>query len=152
MYGLCGDAAHPENRGEQVRSRAQVLDGPKKLHTVALFLQRIIGCGGSLHRNFFRLQLKRLFCLGCQHQPAFHDQRRTDILVVDLIVVGELLPCEHDLQGFEAAAVVQFDEAEVFLAADGARPAADGDRRFRKDGCIVIDCCNFYSFHSLLSP
>ena len=55
----------------------------------------------------------------------------------DLIVVCQLAGFQHDLQGLEAAAVRQGDEANVLGVADVLCPAAYGDDRTIGGGVLV---------------
>ena len=128
MDGKRALAAHAEDRVEGVGARAQMRDRAQELEGVLLLLKRVFGGGNALHFYRVRLQLKGLLGVGRQHQRAAHDERRADVLLGDLGVVCELVGLENDLQVFEAAAVVQLDEAEGVAGADGACPAADGDR------------------------
>ena len=126
MHRLCRDAADAEGRREEIRARSQVLDRAQKLDAVTLFLKRIVGGGGALHKHLGRLELKRLLCLGREHKLASCDERGADVLMRKLIVVGQLVPLEHDLKALEARAVVELYKSEIFHVADGACPAADG--------------------------
>ena len=52
------------------------------------------------------------------------DKGGAHVLAGDLIVIFNKASVHDDLQGFEAGAVVEFHEAEIFHIADGAGPAA----------------------------
>ena len=128
MDGKRALAAHAEDRVEGVGARAQMRDRAQELEGVLLLLKRVFGGGNALDLDGSRLQLKGLLGVGSQHQRAVHNERRADILLGDLGVVFELVGFKDDLQVPRAAAVVQLDEAEGVAGADGACPAADGDR------------------------
>ena len=66
----------------------------------------------------------------------------------DLLVVCQFACLQHDLQGLEAAAVRQGDEADVLGVADVLCPAAYGDDRTIGGGVLVQrnDLSAFHSF------
>ena len=125
---ISGDAAHPECSVEGVGAGAQGGHGAQILHAHLLFLQGVL-VGGAVAQDLHALgvQLKRLLCLRGEHQPALDAQAAVQTGVDDLIVVGQLAGFQHHLQGLEAAAVRQGDEADVLGVADVLGPAADGD-------------------------
>lgn len=61
-----------------------------------------------------------------EHKLASCDERGADVLMRKLIVVGQLVPLEHDLKALEARAVVELYKSEIFHVADGTLAAADG--------------------------
>ena len=126
--GVGSHAAHAESSVEGVGAGAQGGHGAQILHAHLLFLQGIFLCGAvaqDLHA--VGVQLKGLLCLRGEHQPALDAQAAVQTGVDDLIVVGQLAGFQHHLQGLEAAAVRQGDEADVLGVADVLCPAADGD-------------------------
>ena len=147
VHRLRGHAADAERRAEEVRARTQMLDRAQEFHTVALFLQRIIRRGRALERDAVGLELERLLGVRCEHELAVHDERRTDVLAGDLVVIFELAALKHDLQALEAAAVVELDKAEILHVADRARPAADGQGLAAEGLRGCIDAGDVLSFH-----
>ena len=147
MHRLCRYAAHSEHCRKQVGAGTQVLNGAQKLHTVALFLQGVVGGGSAFNGDLGGLELKRLLCLGGEDQFALADERCADILTGKLIVVGKLLTLKDYLQALECAAVVELDKAEVFHITDGACPAADGYLLTAEGLRLVKDLNNFSAFH-----
>ena len=69
---------------------------------MALFLQRVVRRGDALHRDLRGLELKGLLGLGREHELALHNKSRADVLVRDLVVIGQIPPVEHDLQALVA--------------------------------------------------
>ena len=150
MHGLGGDGAHAEGGREEIGAGPEMLDGAQKFHAVALLLQGVVRGGHALHRDLVGLELKGLPGLGRERQNAADDQGRAHVLVGDLVVIVELAALEHDLQGFEAGAVVELDKAEVLHIADGSDPAADGHALPVKGGGVGIDAGNFLTLHGNL--
>ena len=135
--------AHAEGRVEEVRARAEMLDGAQELDAVALLLQGIVRRGRTLDRDLGRLELKRLLGLGREHDLADDDERRADVLGGDLLIVGENVRVHDDLQVAEAGAVVELDEAEGLEVADGLGPAADGHGHAAVALGVSVDRCDF---------
>ena len=120
-------ATHAEDRAEEVRARTQVLLGAQELDGGALLLQRIVRRRGALHADGLRRELKGLLRLGRELDRARADERSRDVLVRDLVVVGERIAIHDDLQVAEAAAVVDGDKPKVLHVADGLDPSGNGD-------------------------
>ena len=146
----CG-AAHAECRVEGVGAGAQGGHGAQILHAHLLFLQGIL-VGGAVAQNFHAvgIQLKGLLCLRGEHQLALDAQAAVQTGVDDLIVVGQLAGFQHHLQGLEAAAVRQGDEADVLGVSDVLCPAADGDLG-AVGGGVLEQRNDLGAFHSLFS-
>jgi hypothetical protein len=126
--GVGSHAAHTESSVEGVGSGAQGGHGAQILHAHLLFLQGVL-VGGAVAQDLHALgvQLKGLLCLRGEHQLALDAQAAVQTGVDDFIVVCQLAGFQHDLQGLEAAAVRQGDEADVLGVTDVLCPAADGD-------------------------
>ena len=105
---------------------AQVLLGAQELDGRALLLQRVVGCRDALDRDLGRGELEGLRRFRGEFELAGAHERGGDVLMRDLVVVGERLAVHDDLQVAEAAAVVQGDEAEVLHITDGLDPAGNG--------------------------
>ena len=151
MHGPRRDAAHAEDRGKQVRTRAQMLDRAQKFDAVALFLQRIVRRGHALDGDLVGLEFEGLLGLGREDERSPHDQGSANVLACDLIVIVQSAPLEDDLQRLEAAAVVELGKAEVLHVAHGPDPAAYGDLAAVKRARLGIDARNFLTFHWHLS-
>ena len=123
VNGSCSHGADAENRAEQVGAWAQVLLGAQEFDGGALLLQRVVRRGNALDRDLGRGKLEGLRGVRRELELAGADERRGDVLMGDLVVVGERLAVHDDLQVLEAAAVVQGDEAEVLHVADGLDPS-----------------------------
>jgi hypothetical protein len=136
--GVSGHAADAESGVEGVGAGAQGGHGAQILHAHLLFLQRIL-VGGAVAQDLdgISVQLERLLCLRGQHDAAHDTQAAVQAGVDDLIVVCQLAGFQHDLQGLEAAAVGQGDEADVLGVADVLCPAAYGDDRTIGGGVLV---------------
>ena len=147
--GVSGHAADAESGVEGVGAGAQGGHGAQILHAHLLFLQRIL-VGGAVAQDLdgISIQLERLLCLRSQHDAAHDTQAAVQAGVDDLIVVCQLAGFQHDLQGLEAAAVRQGDEADVLGVADVLCPAAYGDDRTIGGGVLVQrnDLSAFHSF------
>jgi len=124
-----------------------MLDRTQKLDAVALLLQRIVGRGGALDRDLGGLELEGLLGLGREDERPAHDQRGADVLAGDLVVIIELAPLKHDLQRFEAAAVVELGKAEVLHVAHGPDPSADRDLLPVEGGGVGVNARDFLAFH-----
>ena len=148
VHGIGRRAANAEGRGEEVRARAQVLDGAQVFDAVALFLQGIVGRRHTLDLDLRCLDLERLLGLGRQHDRAAHDQRGADVLRGDLLIIGKRICVHHDLQIAEARAVIQLDESEGLHIADGLRPAAYGDACAAVLLFVGEERGNSHSFHN----
>ena len=151
MHGIGRRAADPERGGKQIGPGAQMLDGPQEFHTVALFLQGIVGGGPALHGDLGGLQLQGLLGLRRQHHGAPDDQGRAHVLRSDLLIVMQLVGAHDHLQIAEAGAVVELNEAEGFHIPDGAGPAAHGDLLAAQLFLIGKDGCDFHAIHLDLS-
>ena len=152
MDGLRRNAPDAEGCGEEVGSGAQMLDRAQELNAVALFLEGVVGGRCALDGYRIRLQLKGLLCFRSQHKRTINYQRRTDILLCDLIVIIERASLKHDLQRLEAAAVIKLDESKVFQVADGSDPAADSDLLPIKSGSVGKYTGNFLMLHNGTFP
>ena len=128
-----------------------MLDRAQKFHAVALFLQRIVRRGNALDGDFLGLELKGLLGLGREDERSPYDQRGADILMGDLVVIMQPASLEYDLQRLEAAAVVEFDKAEVFHVAHGPDPAAYGKLAAVEGLGVGVNARNFLTFHWHLS-
>ena len=126
--GVSGHAADAESGVEGVGAGAQGGHGAQILHAHLLFLQGVL-VGGAVAQDLHALgvQLKGLLCLRGEHQLALDAQAAVQTGVDNFIIVCQLTGFQHDLQGLEAAAVRQGDEADVLGVADVLCPAADGD-------------------------
>ncbi len=133
-----------ENR--LVRGR-RCCDGAQILHAVALFLERVVGGGGPLHRDGGGLHLQGLLGLGGEHHRAGDGQGGAHVLSGDLLIVVQDVGVQDDLQILEAGAVVELHEAEGLHVPDGAGPAADGDLFPAELLLVGKNLCNFYAFH-----
>ena len=148
VHGVGRRASHAESRGEEVRARAQMLNGAQIFDAVALLLQGIVGAGRALDLDLGRLDLERLLGLGRQHHRAAHDERGADVLRGDLLIIRKRIRVHHHLQIAEARAVVQLDESKGFHIADGLRPAAHGDAFAAVALAVGEDRGNSHSFHN----
>ena len=152
MDGIRRHAADAESSVEGVGAGAQGGHGAQILHAHLLFLQRVL-VGGAVAQNFHAVgvQLEGLLCLRGQHDAAHDPQAAVQAGVDDLIVVCQLAGFQHDLQGLEAAAVRQGDEADVLGVADVLCPAADGDLG-AVGGGVFEQRNDLSAFHSVCSP
>ena len=148
VHGVGRRASHTERRGEEVRARAQMLNGAQIFDAVALFLQGIVGGGHALDLNLCCLDFERLLGLGRQHDGAAHDERGAHVLRGDLLIIRKRIRIHHDLQIAEARAVVQLDESEGLHIADGLRPAAYGDACAAVLLFVGEERGNSHSFHN----
>ena len=150
--GVSGHAADAESGVEGVGAGAQGGHGAQILHAHLLFLQRIL-VGGAVAQDLdgISVQLKGLLCLRGEHQLALDAQAAVQTGVDHLIVVCQLACFQHDLQGLEAAAVRQGDEADVLGVADVLCPAAYGDDRTIGGG-VLVQRNDLSAFHSVCSP
>ena len=139
--------ADAEGGGEEVSSRAEMLDSAQKLNAVALRLQGVIRARYALDLYLFRLELKGLLCPGREHKYSRDYKGGADVLTGDLIVVFKRLPLENHLKRLEGAAVVQLDEAEALLIAEIASPAHYGDFLIGKLRRILVKLDYFGPFH-----
>ena len=148
VHGVGRRASHTESRGEEVRARAQMLNGAQIFDAVALFLQGIVGGGHALDLDLCCLDFERLLGLGRQHDGAAHDERGAHVLRGDLLIIRKRIRIHHDLQIAEARAVVQLDESEGLHIADGLRPAAYGDACAAVLLFVGEERGNSHSFHN----
>ena len=147
MDGVGSHAAHAECGVEGVGAGAQGGHGAQILHTHLLFLQGVLVCGAvaqDLHA--VGVQLKGLLCLRGQDDAAHDAQAAVQAGVDDLLVVCQLACLQHDLQGLEAAAVRQGDEADVLGITDVLGPAAHGDHR-AVGGSVLVQRDDLSTFH-----
>ena len=136
--GVGSHAAHAESGVEGVGAGTQGGHGAQILHAHLLFLQGVL-VGGAVAQDLHALgvQLKGLLCLRGEHQLALDAQAAVQTGVDDFIIVCQLASFQHHLQGLEAAAVRQGDEADVLGVADVLCPAAYGDDRTIGGGVLV---------------
>ena len=73
------------------------------------------------------MNFKWLLCLGGQKQFPCNDDRRTDIQLCNVLIIGKLIRFEYDLYPFKAASIIQINEAKRFGIPNGSRPTAYGD-------------------------
>ena len=78
--------------------------------------------------------------------------RTADVLVCQLLVVGELFVLKHDLQILEAAAVVQLNKAECVACADISCPAGNRDGLAVKCRHVAVNFLDCGSFHIYIDP
>ena len=150
--GVGRHAAHPERRVEGVGAGAQGGHGAQVLHAHLLLLQGVVLRGaGAQDLDAVGVQLKGLLGLGGQDQAAGHPHAGVQAGVGHLLVVGELGRLKDHLQGLEAAAVRQGDEADVLAVADVLGPAADGQLGPVGRGGAV-EGCDLGAFHNVLPP
>ena len=145
--GVGSHAAHAECGVEGVGAGAQGGHGAQILHAHLLFLQGVLVCGAvaqDLHA--VGVQLKGLLCLRGQDDAAHDAQAAVQAGVDDLLVVCQLACLQHDLQGLEAAAVRQGDEADVLGITDVLGPAAHGDHR-AVGGSVLVQRDDLSTFH-----
>ena len=150
--GIGCHAAHTECGVEGVGAGAQGGHGAQILHAHLLFLQGVLVCGAvaqDLHA--VGIQLKGLLCLRGQNDAAHDAQAAVQTGVDDFVVVGQLAGFQHDLQGLEAAAVRQGDEADVLGVADVLGPAADGDLG-AVGGGVLEQRNDLGTFHNVFPP
>ena len=138
---------NPERGRKQVCSRPEMLNSPQKFNTVPFFLQRIIRCGNSFHRNFFRLHFKRLGCIRCENNSAPADESCSYILFRNFIVIGQRITLKNNLKRFKAASVVEFNKTKVFDIADCSCPTAYCDCLPFKSSCIGINAGYSLTLH-----
>ena len=151
MDGVGSHGTHPEGGGEQVGSRAQVLDGAQELHAVALLLQGVVGGGGTFHRDGGGLHLQGLLGLGGEHHRSGDDEGGPYVLPGDLLVIIQRIGVHDYLQILKAGAVVELDKPKGLHVPDGAGPAADGDRLSAQGLLIREDRGNGGALHSCVS-
>ena len=84
------------------------------------------------------------------HQGAGDPQAAVQPGVDHLVIVFHLAGLQHQLQGLEAAAVGQGDEANVLGVTDVFGPAADGELGAVCRGAAVQGC-DLGAFHSFTS-
>ena len=149
--GVSGHAADAEGGVEGVGAGAQGGHGAQILHAHLLFLQGVL-VGGAVAQDLHALgvQLKGLLCLRGEHQLALDAQAAVQTGVDNFIVVCQLTGFQHDLQGLEAAAVRQGDEADVLGVADVLCPAADGHHR-AVGGGVLVQRNDLSTFHDVPS-
>ena len=148
MDGRGRDAAHAEHGAEEVRARAQVLLRAQELDGGTLLLQRVVRCGGAHDLDRLGGEFEGLGCLGGELERTRGGDGCRDVLMRDVVVVGERLAVHDDLQVAEAAAVVHGDEAEVLHVADGFDPTRDGDGLATKLLSVRIELDDFSAVHS----
>ena len=93
---------------------------------MALFLERIIGCGCALDRHFFCLDLKWLLRLWCRNQLPLYDNRCADIDLAHFIIVCKPIRI-YDLNRLEKCTVVHNDKSEILGITVASHPASDRD-------------------------
>ena len=152
MDGSGGHGAHAEDGAEQVGARAQVLLSAQELHGGALLLQRVVRSGNALDHDLGRGELEGLRGVRRELELAGADERRGDVLMGDLVVVGERLAVHDDLQVLEAAAVVQGDEAEVLHVADGLDPSGNGHLLSAERLSIGVELGDLGAIHAIPFP
>ena len=150
--GIGCHAAHTECGVEGVGAGAQGGHGAQILHAHLLFLQGVL-VGGAVTQDLHAVgvQLKGLLGLRGEHQLALDAQAAVQTGVDDFVVVGQLAGFQHDLQGLEAAAVRQGDEADVLGVADVLGPAADGDLG-AVGGGVLEQRNDLGTFHNVFPP
>ena len=77
-----------------------------------LRLQREFRRGGAEDRDGRSLQLKGLLGARRENERTLDQQRSADVLLCNLIIIGQQRVFDDDLQIGEICAVVQLDEAE----------------------------------------
>ena len=149
--GVSRHAADAEGGVEGVGAGAQGGHGAQILHAHLLFLQRVF-VGGAVAQDLdgIGVQLKGLLGLRGQHDAAHDAQAAVEAGVDDGIVVFQLAGFQHDLQGLEAAAVRQGDEADVLGVADVLCPAADGHDG-AVGGGVLVQRNDLSAFHGISS-
>ena len=71
--------AYTEHSSEGVGTDTQMGNGAQIFKAVALFLQRIIGGGGTFDLDLCHLHLEGLFCIGCQDNGSCRDDCGADV-------------------------------------------------------------------------
>ena len=110
---------------------------------MALFLQGIVRRGSALDRDLLGLQLKGLTGVRRFDECAADDESSTDIRlgnggkIIHRIVIDDLQRLEE-----------QDDKAERLGRADGAHPAADGDRLPGVVCGVLEQVSNSYELHN----
>ena len=99
-----------------------------------------------------RLELEGLLGLRRENELAADYEGRADVLAGDLVIVGQALTLEHDLQIAVSRAVIERDEAEILHVAYGPGPAADGYLAAGKTGSVGVNGGNPLSFHGKIPP
>ena len=136
-----------EHRAEGVGSGAQVCDGAQKFHRVALFLQRIIGCGVAFHLDGGCVDFIRLLGLWGQDERSGDNNGSADVEFPDLIEIVHLAFFEHYLQILKASTVVQFNKAQAFGCANGSDPSGYSQLLIRVLLGAGCELSQFYSLH-----
>jgi len=146
MDRLRGDAAHAEGRLEGVGTGTQMGDGAQELQRVALLLQGVVGAAGTLHGEFFRLDLKGLGRIGGHLQDALYADGGAGAQGLELFG-GEDLFIQNDLYALESGAVHDLGESEILALAQGTDPTGDFDLA----GVLFGSAQDFTdSFHGIL--
>ena len=114
-------------------------------------MQGIIRGGGALYVNMGGLQLTGLLGVRGIDQRALDHQRRTYVLLGDLLIVIYDAVLKDHLKALKIAAVIELNKAEGLLGTHGADPAAHGDLNLIKGLGICKNLRNQCSFHNVLS-
>ena len=112
MDGICRQRTHPEHCRERIAPRSQVSDLSQELHAVSLFLQRIVSVRTGFYHDFPCLDLKRLLCIGSQHEGSRHLQSCRDRGLCYFLEIIEKLRFIHHLNGLEEASVIELYKSE----------------------------------------
>ena len=121
MDGLGHNIAHPEGGLEGIGAGPEVLHGAQILKAVALFLHGIAAVAEALYGNFLCLYLKRLLCVGSEHQFAQYPDGAAGVYLAQYIFWNIVL-IDH-LNVPEAGAVRQLDKADILAVPHGTHPA-----------------------------
>ncbi len=147
--GVSSHTADTERRVKGVGTGAQGGHGAQVLHAHLLFLQGVlIGRAVAQDLHAVGVQLKGLLGLRGEHDAAHNAQAAVQAGVDHLLIVCQLAGFQHHLQGLEAAAVRQGDEADVLGVTDVLGPAADGDHRAVGRG-VLVQRNDLSTFHSV---
>ena len=99
-------------------------DGAQILKRVALFLQRIIGCGCALHRYLCCLDLKWLLGIGSGHQGALYNDGSAYVQLGNLCKVGKVVVI-YNLKRFKITSVTYHNKAKGFGIPQTADPPSN---------------------------
>ena len=119
---------------------------------IFFFLQGVlVGRAVAQDLDGIGVQLKGLLGLRGEYQSALDAQAAVQAGVDDFVVVCQLAGFQHHLQGLEAAAVRQGDEADVLGVTDVLGPAADGQLG-AVGGGVLEQRDDLGTFHSNFPP
>ena len=149
MDSVSSQRTDPEYSGESIAARSEVSDLSEILHAVTLFLERIVRIGIRFYHDALRLDLERLFRIGCQHERTVHAQSGRYRRFADLLIVLKDLGFIYYLHRLEKSTVVQLDETELVRSSVRSDPASYSDIFSGEFICSAEQISDIDVFHDL---